>query len=74
MKQAAKMVNYHKVVYQVNKTMQEELNLFAQALSASPNIEFLMQIAFLIPRTPSASIFGDGLLLACGGYPISQKI
>jgi hypothetical protein len=38
MKQAAKMVNYHKVVNQVNKTMQEELNLFAQALSASPNI------------------------------------
>jgi hypothetical protein len=57
MKQAAKMVSYHKVVYQVNKTMQKELNLLAQALSASPNIEFVMPIAFLIPRTPSASIF-----------------
>jgi hypothetical protein len=73
MKQAAKMVDYHKVVYQDNETMQEELNLFAQALSASPNIEFVSLIIFSIPRTLSASIFEDSLLLACGGYSISQK-
>jgi len=70
MKQATKMVNNHKVIYQINKTMREELNLFAQALSASPNIEFSTPIAFIIPRTPSASIFGD---LACGGYSITLK-
>jgi hypothetical protein len=68
-KQAAKKVNYHKVVYKVNETMQEELNLFALALSASSNIEFVTPIAFLIPRTMSASIFGDSLLLAFGGIP-----
>jgi hypothetical protein len=73
MKQAAKMINHHKIVYQVNKTMWEELNLFAQALSATPSIGFVTLIAFLIPRTPSASIFGDSLLLACGGYSICQK-
>jgi hypothetical protein len=73
MKQAAKMVNNHKVIYQINETMREELNLFAQALSASPNIEFSTPIAFIIPRTPSASIFGDSSLLACGGYSITLK-
>jgi len=73
MKQAAKMVNNHKVVYQINETMREELNLFAQALSALPNIEFSTPIAFIIPRTPSASIFGDSSLLACGGYSIALK-
>jgi hypothetical protein len=73
MKQAAKMVKYHKVIYQVNETMQEELNLFAHALSASPDIEFVTPIAFLISRTPSTSIFRDSLLLACGGYSIPQN-
>jgi hypothetical protein len=38
MKHAEKMINHHKIVYQVNKTMQEELNLFTQALSATPSI------------------------------------
>ena len=33
MKQVAKMINNHKVVYQINETMREELNLFAQAIS-----------------------------------------
>jgi hypothetical protein len=47
MKQAAKMVNNHKVVYQINETMREELNLFAQALSASPNIKFQLQLLSL---------------------------
>jgi len=73
MKQAAKMVNNHKAIYQINETMREELNLFAQALSASPNIKFSTSIAFIIPRTPSASIFGDSSLLACGGYSITLK-
>jgi hypothetical protein len=73
MKQAAKLINHHKVVYKVNETMWEELNLFAQALSVTPSIKFVTPIACLIPRTWSASIFGDSSLLACGGYSISQK-
>ena len=71
--QAAKMVNNHKVIYQINETMREELKLFAQALSASPNIEFSTPIAFIIPRPSSVSIFGDSSLLACGGYSITLK-
>jgi hypothetical protein len=71
MKKAAKMSNNHKVVYHINETMlREELHLFNQALSTSPNIQFSTPIAFIIPRTPSASIFGDSSLLACGGYEI----
>ena len=70
MKQVAKMINNHKVVYHINETMREELNLFDQALSTSSIIQFSTPIAFIIPRTPSASIFGDSSLLACGGYEI----
>ena len=73
MKQAAKMINNHKVVYHINETMREELNLFAESLSASTNIEFETPIAFIIPRTPSASIFGDSSLLACGGYSLALQ-
>ena len=47
-KQAAKTNNHHKIVYKFNKTMWEELNLFAQALSATPSIKFVTLIAFLI--------------------------
>ena len=73
MKQAAKMINHQKVVYKINETMREELNLNAQTLSVTPSIKFEPPIAFLIPRTPYASVFGDSSLLACGGYSISQK-
>ena len=73
MKQASKMINNHNVVYYINETMREELNLFDQALLASSNIEFSTPISFIIPRTPSASIFGDSSLLACGGYSITLK-
>jgi hypothetical protein len=31
-------------------------------------------IAFIIPRTPSAYLFGDSSLLACGGYSTTLRI
>ncbi len=34
------------------------------------NISFKTPIAFIIPRTPSASLFGDSSLTSCGGYSI----
>jgi hypothetical protein len=33
-------------------------------------IPFEVPIAFIIPRTPTASLFGDSSLLSCGGYSI----
>ncbi len=68
LKTAAKMVNSHKQVYIINETMRAELNFIRQALSNDSGITFEVPIAFIIPRTPTASLFGDSLLRACGGY------
>jgi hypothetical protein len=73
MKKASKMVNKNHATYLVNRTMQDELNLIADALKPNSGIKFETPIAHLIPRTPTASIVGDSLLLACGGYSITLK-
>jgi hypothetical protein len=54
--------------------MQKELNLFAQALSATPSIKFVTLIAFLIPRTPSASILETAHSWLAGGVFNLPKI
>jgi hypothetical protein len=39
-------------------------------LQEGSKISFETLIAFIIPRTPSASLFGDSSLTPCGGYSI----
>ena len=56
------MVNHHKHIYFVNETMQEELDFIQQALKEDSGILFKVPIAFIIPRTPTASLFGDSSL------------
>ena len=73
MKKASKMVNRNHATYLVNRTMQDELNFLSDALKPDLGIKFEAPIAHLIPRTPTASIVGDSLLLACGGYSITLK-
>ena len=73
MKKAAKMVNRNHATYHVNRTMREELNFLLDALKPDSGIKFETPIAHLIPRTPTASILGDSLLLSCGGYSITLK-
>ena len=53
--------------------MQEELNFLSSALLPESGIKFETSIAHLIPRIPTASIIGDSLLVACGGYSITLR-
>jgi hypothetical protein len=71
MKKAARMITGHKHNYRVNPTMQDELNFRSHTLSKDSEIVFETPIAHLIPRIPTASIVGDSLLPACGGYSIT---
>ena len=62
LKTAAKMVNHFKQVYVINETMQAEIDFIRQALREDSGISFEVPIAFIIPRTPTASLFGDSSL------------
>jgi hypothetical protein len=73
MKEVARMVNMNNHFYIVNTTMQDELIFVSHALSPNSGIKFETPIAHLIPRMPMASIVGDSLLVACGGYSITLK-
>jgi hypothetical protein len=68
------MINNHRHIYLVNRTMQDELIFLSQALSPDSGIKLETHIAHLIPRTPTASIFGNISLLACRGYSITLKV
>ena len=68
LKTAAKMVNNHKQYYLINETMRAEIEFIRQALRENSWAKFEVPIAFIIPRTPSAFLFGDSSLRACGGY------
>ncbi len=68
------MVNHYKQIYIINETMRGEIDFIRQALREDSGISFEVPIAFIIPRTPSASLFGDSSLQACGGYSTALRI
>ncbi len=68
LKTAAKMMNSNKQVYFINETMQAKIDVIQEALKEDSGILFEVLIAFIIPRTPMASLFGDSSLLAYDGY------
>jgi hypothetical protein len=74
LKTAAIMVNHFKQVYVINETMQAEIDFIHQALREDAGISFKVPIAFIIPRTPTASLFGDSSLRACGGYSTALQV
>lgn len=74
LKTAAKMVNHYKQIYVINETMRAEIDFIRQALREDSGISFEVPIAFIIPRTPSASLFGDSSLRACGGYSTELRV
>jgi hypothetical protein len=74
LKTAARMVNHHKQVCVINETVQREIDFIQQALRDDSEILFEVPIAFIIPRTPTASLFGDSSLQACGGYSTTLKV
>ncbi len=65
LKLAAKLVNNSKHLYSVNETMHEELEFIRQALDDDSGIKFETPIAFIIPRMPTACLFGESSLLSC---------
>jgi hypothetical protein len=62
LKTAARMVNHHKQVYFINDTMQVEIEFIQQALREDSGFLFEVPIAFIIPRTPTVSLFVDSSL------------
>jgi hypothetical protein len=48
--------------------MRAEIEFIRQALREDSWLKLEVPIAFIIQRTPSASLFGDSSLRACGGY------
>jgi hypothetical protein len=54
--------------------MQAELEFIQQAITNDSGIVFEVPIAFIIPRTPAASSFGDSSLQACGRYSTTLKV
>ena len=68
------MVNHHKQIYFVNETLRAELDFIRQALKEDSGISFEVPIAFIVPRTPTASLFGDSSLRACGGSSTTLRV
>jgi hypothetical protein len=82
MKWAAKLVHHAKYMYNINKTMHQEIDLFRKKLQPSPGITWEMSIAHIIPRTPMATAIGDSfwkvqedtqLVWVTGGICLFQK-
>ncbi len=74
LKTAARMVNHCKQVYVINETMLGEIDFIRQALRDDSEILFEVSIAFIIPRTPTASLFGDSSLQPCRGYSTTLRV
>ncbi len=70
LKKAAKMVHHAKYKFRINTTMRQEIEFFRATLLPDSGITWETPIAHLIPRTPSASSFGDSSLQGAGGYSI----
>ncbi len=64
LKTASKMVDSHSQVYLINEAMREELRFIRHSLHKDSKITFEVPIAFIILRIPTASLFGDSLLLS----------
>ena len=54
--------------------MRAELDFIRQALNDDSGISFEVPIAFIIPKTLTASLFGDSSLLSCGGYYTDLRV
>eukprot|EP00984_Skeletonema_dohrnii_P004016 scaffold1378_cov149-Skeletonema_dohrnii-CCMP3373.AAC.1 len=68
----ARQVHSSQRTYYLNKTAKEELNLITQALKDDA-IPKYSPIAYLIPRDPSGTAWGDSCLYAAGGYSIDMR-
>jgi hypothetical protein len=70
LKKAARMVHHSKHKFVINSTMRQEIKFFQDKLQPSSSILWETPIAHLIPRSPTATAFGDSCLEGAGGYSI----
>jgi hypothetical protein len=70
LKSAARMVHHAKYKFLINDTMRKEIEFFRDKLQPASTILWETPIAHLIPRTPTATAFGDSCLQGAGGYSI----
>ena len=68
----ARQVHSSRRTYYLNQTAKEELNLITRALR-DDTIPKHSPIAYLIPREPSGTAWGDSCLYAAGGYSIDMQ-
>ena len=70
LKKAARMVHHSKYKFVINLSMRKEIKFFRNKLQ--PNLIILWEtpITHVIPRTPTATAFGDSCLEGAGGYSI----
>jgi hypothetical protein len=73
MKQAARLVHHAKYKYIINKSMRQEIEFFRERLQPDSGITWEIPIAHIIPRTPTATAYGDSSLEGAGGYFIKLK-
>jgi hypothetical protein len=71
MKRAAKLIHHAKYRYNINKTMNQEINFFRKRLQPLSGITWEMPIAHIIPQMTMATAFRDSCLEGAGGYLIS---
>ena len=70
LKKAAKLVHHDKFKFIIKKLMQQEIEFFRDKLLPNLGILWKTPIAHVIPRTPTALLFGDSCLEGAGGYSI----
>ena len=70
LKKSAKMIHHAKFKFRLNRSMRQEIEFFREQLRPESDILWETPIAHLIPRTPSATSFGDSSLEGAGGYSV----
>jgi hypothetical protein len=70
LKKAARMIHHSRYKFTINLSMRQEIEFFRDKLQPGSNIIWETPIAHVIPRTPSATAFGDSCLEGAGGYSI----
>jgi hypothetical protein len=71
MRKAANLVHHAKFQYNINKTMQQEIEFFREKLLPESSIAWETPITHIIPWMPTFTSFGDSCLEGDGGYCIS---
>ncbi len=64
------MVHHSKYKFAINLSMRQEIEFFRNKLQPNLTILWETSIAHVIPRTPTATAFGDSCLKGAGGYSI----